>query len=163
MRATINGRDYVLLKDEAMSLGDYLQIQKYRYGDRLESTIRIDSSTEQLYVPKLIIQPLVENAIYHGVDPAFESGCIEVKSAIESNDLLIFVVDNGVGMTPDTIRKVLDIDNRTDPSTPHSIGLQNVIKRIKTLFGDKYGIEIQSELGEGTQITVRLPAMREIQ
>lgn len=161
MRATSNGKDYVLLKDEAISLNNYLNIQKYRYGDKFDAMVDIAPNNEELYVPKLIIQPLVENAIYHGIEPSFENGTILIKSMLDGKALIITVTDSGVGMTPDTIDRVLDVNSNDDNCTTHSIGLQNVIKRIKTLFGEEYGIEIHSELGDGTRITVRLPALSE--
>ncbi len=163
MRATINGRDYVLLKDEAVSLHNYLQIQKYRYGEKLEAFIELDIETEDLYVPKLIIQPLVENAIYHGIEPAFDNGRIDIKSIIQNDALIITVRDSGVGMTQETIDEILNIAGRDHQTIPHSIGLQNVIKRIKKLFGDEYGITIESEFGEGTVITLHLPVLTAIE
>lgn len=162
MRATINEKDYVLLKDEVVNISNYLRIQKYRYGDKFDAIVEIAPGTEKLYIPKLIIQPLVENAIYHGIEPAFEKGKILIKSALDSSNLLITVMDSGIGMTPETIDRVLDINNKTDNCTSHSIGLKNLIKRIKTLFGCEYGLEIHSEYGEGTRITIRLPVLPQI-
>ncbi len=160
MRASIDMKDCVLLKDEILNLNNYLKIQKYRYEDKLEVVVDIAPDTEKLYVPKLIIQPLVENAIYHGIEPALDKGTIEVRSILENDNLLISVIDNGVGMTLDTIKHILDIDNMVDNSSLNSsIGLYNVIKRVKTLYGDYYGIEIQSEFGGGTKVTLRLPAL----
>jgi two-component system sensor histidine kinase YesM len=162
MRATINGKDHVLLKDEIASLSNYLQIQKYRYNDKLETSIAIAPGTEELYVPKLIIQPLVENAIYHGIEPSMEKGTIEIKSILDGGNLIITVTDNGVGMTPDLIQSVIDIDSKGEFSSSHSIGIKNVIKRIKALYGTEYGIEIQSELSDRTTVTIVLPAKLEI-
>jgi len=161
MRATINGKDYVLLKDEILSLNNYLKIQKYRYGDKFEAVMNILPETGKLYVPKLIIQPLVENAIYHGVDPSFENGTIHIRSWLKNDELFIEVQDDGVGMSQETIDNILKISDKV-VTTPHSIGLQNVIKRIKTLFGDSSGITIESDIGEGTRILVRLPVLTEI-
>ncbi|MFT4006286.1 MAG: sensor histidine kinase [Lacrimispora sp.] len=162
MRSTINGKDYVLLEDEAASLQNYLQIQKYRYGNKLEAFIGLGSGTEKLYVPKLIIQPLVENAIYHGIEPAFDCGTLHVTSLINGGKLEIKVSDTGVGMTQETIEDILHISGQERRTEPHSIGLQNVIKRIKTLFGNDYGVTIESELGEGTVITVSLPVLTDM-
>jgi two-component system sensor histidine kinase YesM len=159
MRASINGKDHILLKDEVINLTNYLKIQKYRYGDKFRAKVEIEPATENLYIPKLIIQPLLENAIYHGIEPAFINGSIEVRSFSENEYLLVTVTDNGIGMTNEIIESVLDINNGIDLSVTGTIGLKNVIKRIKTLFGNNYGVEIQSELGEGTKITLRLPAI----
>ncbi len=162
MRATINSKDYVLLKDEITSLNNYLQIQKYRYNDKLETFIAIAPGTENLYVPKLIIQPLVENAIYHGIEPSLEKGTIEIKSILDDGNLIITVADNGVGMTPDHIQSVIDIDSNGKSSSSYSIGIKNVIKRIKALYGTEYGIEIQSELSDRTTVSIVLPVRSEI-
>ena len=161
MRATINSKDYVLLRDEIASLNNYLQIQKYRYGEKFEYSIFIASDTEELYVPKLIIQPLVENAIYHGIEPSIDKGKIEIKSIRKGDDLVITVVDNGVGMVPDFIQDVLDVDRDGDESSSRSIGIKNVIKRIKTLYGENYGLKIQSELYENTTVSIVLPTRSE--
>lgn len=161
MRATINGKDYVLLRDEIASLQNYLQIQKYRYGEKLTTVIDMAPDTEALYLPKLIIQPMVENAIYHGIDPSFENGTIRVSSRRVGGELQITVTDDCVGMTPEAIAEALDMNRAPEEKEHHSIGLKNVIKRIKTLFGDEYGIEIHSELGEGTEVLIRLPALTE--
>jgi two-component system sensor histidine kinase YesM len=162
MRATINDKDYVMLADEINSLNNYLKIQKYRYGNKFEAGFEIDPNTKKLYVPKLILQPLVENAIYHGIEPSIEKGVIQIKTMLDNKELIITVYDSGIGMTHDTISRVLDINSKEDNFTSHSIGLQNVIRRIKTLFGDDYGLEIHSELGEWTRIIVRLPVMFEV-
>lgn len=162
MRATINGRDSILLKDEIVSLNNYLQIQKYRYIDKFSSDFDIEPDTELLFVPKLIVQPLVENALYHGIRPSLSNGTIIIRSRLENESLIIEVCDDGVGMTAEMIENVLDTEHHSDPSSPGSIGLQNVIKRIKVLYGNGYGIEIQSELGEGTKTTVRLPAIKDV-
>jgi two-component system sensor histidine kinase YesM len=162
MRATINDKDYVMLADEINNLNNYLKIQKYRYGNKFEAGFEIDPNTKKLYVPKLILQPLVENAIYHGIEPSIEKGVIQIKTMLDNKELIITVYDSGIGMTHDTISRVLDINSKEDNFTSHSIGLQNVIRRIKTLFGDDYGLEIHSELGEWTRIIVRLPVMFEV-
>jgi two-component system sensor histidine kinase YesM len=162
MRSSINSRDYVCLEEEIASLRHYLQIQKYRYGDKLETSIRIAADTEKMYVPKLIIQPLIENAIYHGIEPILDGGIIEVNSSIKNDDLRINIIDNGVGMTKEVIEHALNSDRKDNASSNESIGINNVVKRIKTLFGNRYGMEIQSELGYGTQISILLPAISEI-
>ena len=84
MRATINGADRIPLREEIVSLKNHLMIQGFRHGDKVSSELSIAPDTEELLVPKLMIQPLVENAIYHGIEPAFESGRVWITSAIGS-------------------------------------------------------------------------------
>jgi len=162
MRATINSRSYVLLKEEMDSLKNYLKIQEYRYSDKFNVQFEIDEKSEKYYVPKLIIQPIVENAIYHGIEPSFENGTIIIKSIVDENKLIISVSDDGVGIPFEMITALLDVTKEQKTEEPYSIGIQNVIKRIKTLFGNHYGIRIKSELGEGTVIYIDLPIIEDV-
>ena len=157
MRFTISKKDFVTLGEEIRSLNNYFQIQKFRYGDKFDATLSIDDNTRHLYIPKLIIQPLVENAIYHGLEPAYGGGVIRVKSRIRDNVLLIDVSDNGVGIPQESVEKLLNPAGELDYDDNQSIGIQNVIKRVQTMFGNGYGLVIQSEIGEGTTITIKLP------
>jgi len=159
MRASINSRDYVSLREEIASLRNYLQIQKYRYGEKLEYRIDVAAGTEELSVPKLIIQPLVENAIYHGIEPSIGKGLVAIKSFLRGGDLVVAVEDNGVGMSPESIADILAVEEGGGgASAPRPIGMRNVIRRIKTLYGEPYGLEIQSEQYDSTTVTMLLPA-----
>jgi len=158
MRATIDGRDTVRLCEEIASLNHYLLIQKYRYGDKFDVVLEIPKNTAKLYVPKLILQPLVENAIYHGVEPAFSHGEIRVDASLELAGLCIVVSDTGVGMGNEMIDQIMHGNDDGESS----IGLRNVIKRIRTLYGEPYGLTITSEIGEGTAIRILLPIIKTI-
>ena len=159
MRSTINDKDFVPLTEEISSLNNYVLIQKYRYKDRFDMDINIAAGTENLFVPKMIIQPLVENAIYHGIEPSFENGIITVAAVLSYKHLIIEVSDNGAGMQSETIDKII-ISVNTENYLSDSIGLRNVIKRINTLFGNnEYGVDIQSEVGKGTGIKIKMPAI----
>jgi two-component system sensor histidine kinase YesM len=123
MRATISNDDYVLLRDEVVNLSNYLNIQKYRYHDKFQAIFNIAEEAGSLYVPKLILQPLVENAIYHGIEPSFEPGIISVSAEKIREFLFIEVMDTGAGMSEETIRSVLDI-TAEDTSSKNSIELK---------------------------------------
>ena len=167
MRSTINGLDYVSVTEEIATLNNYILIQKYRYEDRFDIAIEIAPETEKLYMPKMLIQPLVENALYHGIEPSFEKGIISVKTTLSGENLKIEVEDNGSGMSPEIIEKVSSSIN-SENYLSDSIGLRNVIKRINTLFpnnngNDKngnYGVKIHSEIGKGTVITIIIPVIK---
>ena len=162
MRATIGGKDLVTLAEEKVNLQNYLSIQQCRYADKFESEILIPEELEKCLIPKLIIQPLVENAIYHGIAPSYGQGKLSIRARREDGDLVLEVHDDGVGMTEEAIAEVLDISDSRLAEHPHSIGICNVIKRIKKLYGDAYGITIESEIGEGTIITMRIPLTQQI-
>lgn len=153
MRSTINGKDSVRLSEEIASLHNYVKIQNYRYGDKFTFVTDIAPDTLELYVPKLILQPLVENAICHGIEPAFGNGTVKVTARRADGVLELAVSDDGVGMDEATIERL----TRGADGDDGSIGLRNVIKRIGTLYGEPHGLTISSELGEGTTITIRLP------
>lgn len=158
LRSTIDGKDSVTLNDEIQSLRNYVRIQKYRYGDRLTINFDIDSATSELLVPKLILQPLIENSIYHGIEQAYGNGEIRVSSSLDSGTLILRIEDNGVGMTEDQLRVLNQGTISDDTDKNDSIGVNNVRRRIHTLFGENCGLAIDSELGEGTIVTVRIPA-----
>ena len=168
MRSTINDRDYVPLIEEIASLNNYILIQKYRYEGRFDIVMDIAPKTENLYVPKMIIQPLIENALYHGIEPSFEKGTITVRTILLDSKLIIEVTDNGIGISPEKIEKMNHTANDNNYFSD-SIGLRNVMKRIKTLFGDSnanniqdYSVDIRSELGKGTSVTIIMPTIQKL-
>jgi len=169
MRSTINDRDYVTIIEEIASLNNYILIQKYRYKDRFDMAIDIAPETENFYVPKMVIQPLVENALHHGIEPSFEKGIISVQTRLSDSNLVIKVTDSGSGISAETIEKIIISTNSADYLSD-SIGLRNVIKRINTLFHNKndyeknhgYGVDIHSEIGKGTSIAINMPVIKEL-
>lgn len=114
-------------------------------------------------VPKLILQPVVENAYVHGIKPKNGSGCIMIEAYVEDTLFHINVMDNGVGMDEDAVNRLYGIMNGTNPGIKseynwQSIGLKNVNDRIKYLYGENYGIEITSTVGIGTNVHIIMPA-----
>ncbi|WP_319561419.1 sensor histidine kinase [Marispirochaeta sp.] len=163
LRITIYGKDYVTLTEELGSLENYLKIQKFRYGEKLNYSIEMSEKTSSLQIPKLLIQPFVENAILHGIDPALGNGFVSISSELTGSNLIVRVEDNGVGIPSKHLKKMIDgCDNREEPEQ-NSIGIRNVQKRIKMLFGDEYGIEIRSELGEGSVVIMILPELNNVE
>lgn len=150
------GRELITVKEELQHAESYLIIQSYRYRSQFSYSIDADSSLMDFLCNKITVQPLIENAIYHGIDRMVDEGEIKitVKTADDgSDDILITVSDNGVGMTKEQCRKIL-AKERSDSG---GIGVKNVNDRLKIYFGEKYGLSIESELDVGTTVTVRIP------
>lgn len=152
------GHELITIKDELQHAQSYLIIQSYRYRNQFKYSFDVDASLENFLCNKITIQPLIENAIYHGIDRMVDEG--EIRIAVKQaenapDDILITVADNGVGMTAEQCRKIL-LKERSDSS---GIGVKNVNDRLKIYFGDDYGITIESELDVGTVVTVRIPKL----
>lgn len=152
------GHELISIKDELKHAESYLIIQSYRYKNQFKYTFNVDKSVEDCFVNKITVQPLIENAIYHGLDRMVDEGEIDINVSVDlNNDILIDVRDNGVGMTSSQCVKILKKE-RSDSS---GIGIKNVNDRLKIYFGENYGISIKSELDVGTTVTVRIPQLRE--
>ena len=141
------------LSREVQIVRDYLSLQKLRYGDIIEDSYDIDPATEDIIVPKLILQPLVENSIYHGIRLKGEKGTIAVTSRLEGDTLHLIVRDTGVGMSPDMIKRILSSD-RSEHADPgeESFGLWGTIERVRVYCGLDDVVRISSEPGEYTEV-----------
>ena len=147
------GHELIPIRDELKHAESYLVIQKYRYSDRFNYRFDVDSGLTDYLCNKITLQPLIENAIYHGIEPLIDDGEIVISVKSDGDDILLSVADNGVGMTEEQCAGVLKKE-RSDSS---GIGIKNVNDRVRIYFGEKYGLSIKSELDEGTTITVRIP------
>lgn len=153
----LRGNSIIPLRQELEYVQNYLFIQKELMQDRIQIEYDIEEQTLNIPIPKLILQPLVENAIQHGIDQKREGGTVIISSYIDS-DLHIQVSDNGIGMEQKLIARIF-ADGPLEISGNHrGIGLQSVNQRIKMLYGNEYGLSIQSAAGEGTTVTLKLPA-----
>jgi two-component system sensor histidine kinase YesM len=148
------GRDIIILRSERDQVAGYLTIQQIRYSDILKYEILIPEDLLGYMTPKLILQPLVENALYHGIKNKRGPGNITITGEIAGDDILLKVCDNGVGMTDEQVR-TLQTGVYEDRHT--GLGLVNVHKRIKLYCGEKYGLSFESEPGKGTTVSVLLP------
>jgi len=153
------GKELIPVSDEIEHIKSYLTIQKIRYKNKF--TFNIDAQPEALGYKtlKLILQPIVENAIYHGVEQLYDEGIINIRVSVEGETVLFQVIDNGYGIKPDILKNIL---NRKDGSkSDHGgVGLKNVNERIKLFFGELYGIEIFSTLDVGTTVNIRIPIIK---
>ena len=150
------GHELIPLSDELEHARSYLVIQSFRYRDQFSYRFEVDESLGHYLCNKITIQPLIENAIYHGIDRMVDEGEIVIsvhEAADNPNDILITVSDNGVGMTPEQCRKILQ-KARSDSG---GIGVKNVNDRLKIRFGERFGITLESEQDVGTVVTVRIP------
>lgn len=162
-RISINkGQEYISFKQEIEHVESYLIIQKMRYGEKLNYTIDVDPQLLNERIIKILLQPIVENAIYHGIKQLPGQGLVQIRAyreVLEGSDqayMHIEIEDNGMGMDEATIDKVLR--GEISPESKSSgVGVYNVDQRIKLYYGDTYGMLIDSELYEGTLITLRLP------
>ena len=155
------GKDMIPLEKELEHATSYLAIQNIRFKDKFEFHVDADQELLKYFCPKLSIQPLLENAIYHGMEGMYEDGEIEIRVYEKDGDIKIDVSDNGPGMTQEKIDYIMH--NKVVSSRRGSgIGVCNVNERIQLIYGKKYGITLSSELDEGTIATITIPKMEEI-
>ena len=147
----------VTLRDEANNLADYICLQELRYRGTVSFLVSIDPGVLTCACPRMILQPVVENALYHGVSSLERGGMVQVLGYREEDRLVLRVSDNGQGMEPERTALLNDYINGRNKAF-QSIGLKNVNRRIRLSYGDEFGVQIQSVLGRGTMITVTLPA-----
>lgn len=149
-----NGRDIITLREEEQHVRSYLEIQHVRYKDILDYEINIDPGLEKYEIPKLTLQPLVENALYHGIKLKRGQGHLKVTGRSCGRDICLTVEDDGAGMTPERLEQVLGAISRDEQV---GFGLATVHERLQLLFGPEYGLTIESSHGEGTRVLVRIP------
>jgi two-component system sensor histidine kinase YesM len=155
-------------KDDALTsvrmemeyLQNYIYIMKVRYGDKFDALFEIPENIMEAFILKLILQPILENAILHGVSGLEGKGSIRITGQRSQDDLLFEISDNGVGISPEQIKRLLSEDCR-NPKGFNSIGIMNVDKRIKLYYGNRYGLTIESVSGEYTKVKILLPLILE--
>ncbi len=147
LRKTIEFPGHIIKLEEEISIvRDYLEIQKYRF-DRIDYKIELHEDPSKIYTIPFLIQPLVENSIIHGLEKQIERGFIHILVDKENSNLIISVIDNGIGMNKST--KELIFEKNT--------ALMNIKERIKLHYGEEYGINVESEEGRGTKVQIILP------
>ncbi|EET62195.1 ATPase/histidine kinase/DNA gyrase B/HSP90 domain protein [Marvinbryantia formatexigens DSM 14469] len=141
---------YELLGNDIAWLKRYLYIMQIRFADKFDVILDIPQELMELKVPKLFLQPFVENVIVHGFKEMQEKGLLEIHAEQEENTVVFYVEDNGCGMTAEKIQDIMN-------GNPDSIGIANVNQRIRILYGQEYGVEYHSQIGEGTCVMIRIP------
>jgi two-component system sensor histidine kinase YesM len=148
-----SGQQTVTLDEELVTVQSYLEILNTRYGDQIKSEYRIAKNLRKVRILRLTIQPLVENAVHHGLRPRGGAGTIVIGAAEENGVLLLSVLDDGVGISPEKLRQ---IRQSTDEKTP-GFGLFSIRRRIALFCGTSDPLTIESREGEWTKVTVRIP------
>ncbi len=160
LRNAVNTDELIISVQEELELLDaYISIQKYRYEERLIYRNRVDRSFYSIDIPKLTLQPLVENAIVHSMENMLEPCEISIYAQKNEGEIIICVEDNGLGIHEDIVKKLRN-NEPLESRKGMGIGLQNIDDRLKMTFGSEYGLFITSEIGQGTRIEIRIPEER---
>lgn len=155
------GKTIITIAEEFQHAKSYSSIQKVRFKNKFEVNFLLDEELEKYPIIKLVIQPLLENAMYYGMETMDGDGEILVTGYAKDGDIYIDVIDNGIGMPPEQVEKLLTGENY-ERKRGSGIGLRNVDQRIKLYFGEEYGLRIKSEPDVGTKITIHLPMKMEV-
>ena len=160
-RYSTKGEDQVPLSDELEIVKSYVHLQRMRFQDRFQVFYSIAENTLPCIVAKMLIQPLAENAIAHGIEPKEDTGTLFIASRIENQSLIITVKDDGVGIPPDKLHKIQATLDSGIYDTSEHVGVVNTHARIRLQYGEPYGLSIDSVVGDGTTIIMRLPVITE--
>lgn len=156
------GKTIITIREEFNHAINYSNIQQVRFKNKFSVTFMLNEEIESYLTIKLIIQPLLENAIYYGMEAMDGDGEILVQGYMQNGDIYIDVIDNGIGMPPETVEHLL-MDGKYERKRGSGIGLKNVDQRIKLYFGQDYGLEIKSEPDVGTRVRIHLPMKQEVE
>jgi len=162
LEQTISGKEELItLGEEIQCVKDYIYIQEIRSSHTIRLNVKIPEALQKCLVPKLLLQPLVENAIFHGFEPKQPSGKIwgtlSIYATAIGNTIQLEILDDGVGMEQSTAEKLLLDDSQVRPRRFTGIGVKNIQERIQLYFGKHYGLTIHSEPGVGTSVVITLP------
>jgi two-component system sensor histidine kinase YesM len=159
-RASFNkGNEIITLQNELDHVQAYIRVQNFRYSEKFHFFLSFEEDVSKFYVPKFILQPIVENAINHGLKQQKEQGTIVISGEEQSGVLTLHITDDGQGITPERLREISEAFNKEE--TKLTYGLKNVHERLKLRYGDNYGVQIVSETGLYTTVTLKLPAIKE--
>lgn len=160
-RMSLNrGHSIIRIDNELKQAEAYLNIQRVRYKQSFTAQFDIEDNIGSCLIVKLVLQPILENAIYHGIKEAEQDGLIRIHGYRSDDDIYIDVSDNGYGMTPEEVENIL-IETKRPAVEKHGsgVGLINVDRRLRLRFGDSYGLSVKSELDVGTTVTIHIPAI----
>lgn len=160
-RTTDIKTDYVTLQEEMEYIGYYIELQNIRFRYKFQLLQNIPETIKNMIIPKFSLQPLIENAVHHGLEKRRQNRQIWVEAREENNMIFILVKDNGQGITKERLKEIRETLNQSDMQETEHIGLNNINIRLKLLYGKEYGLSIDSEEGRGTILTLRLPVWTE--
>jgi len=160
----------VTLRDELANIENYMLIQRYRFNNRFSMEVIVDEEDEMAYdflIPRLIIQPVVENVIFHGLEEKLEGGKVTIEVIVTDQNLILTISDNGKGIDGQKLKELnsriqsddVELDEGEKRNQRNTgIALPNIHKRIQLLFGDEYGVNVYSTAGQGTDVEITIPA-----
>ncbi len=151
------GKEFITIQEEEQHIRSYLEIQKVRYGDIMDYEITIDKELYPYKILKLTLQPLVENALYHGIKYKRAKGIIRIHGNMENDIIHFSVSDNGVGMAIEELERLRKDIERPCKESEKGFGLANVNERIRMNYGQEYSMKINSNENQGTHIDIRIP------
>lgn len=157
-RYILDQRTTVPLSAEIAFIGNYLRIQKVRFGERLDYNISCPDEFGEILIPPLIIQPFVENAIIHGLEPLEEGGSVSVDVISEKRRLIILIEDSGIGIEESRIPGLLETSQKSENL---HVGMSNVMERIKLYYGQTASLQVMGSIPHGTVVQVSLPIRRQ--
>lgn len=158
LRATIKKERFITLREEMNTVKDYLLIQQERFGEKISAEYFVEEEAYSCMVPNFILQPVIENAIIHGLEPKIEKGKVSIHISMPGERLNVLVEDNGVGMSKEEIQELYQ--QCQNQNTKQSIGLKNVYRRLLLCYGEESMLNIESEKGKGTRISFSIPRNR---
>lgn len=153
-----NSREVIRIQDEIDLIRDYINLINLKYFDRIFVDVHVEPGLENYETLKFLLQPIVENSIYHGFSSMIRQCTVQINITRKEDRILYEVIDNGKGMSKEKIRQALEEDHPLNSHSFNKIGLYNVNKRIQYIFGEEYGIQIDSEPGKYTRVIVEIPA-----
>lgn len=154
-----NDSEQVELRQEMEYVHNYLTIQKMRYQDKLEYKIKVEPAVRHVMIVKLVLQPIVENAIYHGIKYKGTKGTLLIHARADGDDVCITIADDGIGMDEAALAAIFD--ENVKESKQNGVGVPNVQRRLQLYYGEQYGITYESQPGVGTRATIRIPGQGE--
>jgi two-component system, sensor histidine kinase YesM len=153
------GKSVITIQEELEHVKHYLIIQQMRFKDKFDYEIIAEEEVIYFHTLKLILQPIVENSLHHGIEKMVDQGHILIKVWRENGHLLFQVIDNGLGMSKDTLKQIRE--GNVNSKQGSGVGVRNVHERIQLYYGEQYGIQIDSEVEEGTTVTITIPIVEE--
>ena len=150
-------RDRIRVEEELEFIDCFLEIQKYRFGDRLTYRLDVDPDARKVIIPKMVFLPFVENASIHGIEPMKHGGEIDIAIRLEDGFLEFSIRDNGAGMPQEQVERIYGYLNNESEDLGERIGVQNVIYRLRMVYGDRIRLFVDSAPGRGTFIRIGIP------
>ena len=159
-RYSVKGENIVALREEINIIKSYVQIQQMRFDNKFDVVYELTNEALSCKMPKMLLQPIVENAVFHGLESKMDKGLLKIQAYVDAaKDLVVVVEDDGLGMEEDVLNEINNSlkNKKTDVLENTSIGIFNVNNRIKLTYGDTYGISVSSISGKGTKVVLKIP------